>query len=683
MAVLETWQALLMTFSSGGRWLAALVGVIACALPGAAAAAPAAVRWPTFVEQLAADRVPPGSALEHLIHENQDFSQLAPEEAHDDLGLPAWLRVAWRRHHAVPRIPGDRSGGYPLVLQEAHEWLILHPDVRPVVLTPQLVSGSASALSENDEERSTGQQSGPRYESMVRIDPLHPNRIVGAANTGVGPEQMFFSADGGATWGQTSLALTDNDTDDADPGVDWTSDGTTWTTEIGIALPQFVLKLRAYRSADGGATWTFDSTLSASGTASDKDMLWADHSPTSPYRDHLYVIWHDGQTVLLNTHSPGNGWRATPLVLSVGPPGIGVGADVRTNANGDVFAFWPDTTGAIFAVKSTDGGASFSAPLRITGTYGAFQMSLPAISTRKALMYTSAGAWRTATRNEVYVAWMDLSGQAGCTTAGDAPGTNASSPCTSRIWFMRSPDGGTTWSSPARVHDTATVNDQFAPWLTIDESDGELGLIYYDTIGDPSRLSTNLFFQASRDGGLSWSAPQRVTSEPSNETTAGAKLQTQYGDYNGMDARQGKFLPSWTDRRSGGSEEIWSALVVDASAGLCLSTDLSLCLSGNRFEVTATWTEPDGQTGSAHAVPLTTDTGYLWFFSAQNVELVIKVLDGCAVDNAYWVFAGGLTNVHVVITVTDHLGGQSRSYTNPPNTAFQPIQDTTAFMSCP
>ncbi|HEX5715648.1 MAG TPA: hypothetical protein VF179_05775, partial [Thermoanaerobaculia bacterium] len=82
-------------------------------------------------------------------------------------------------------------------------------------------------------------------------------------------------------------------------------------------------------------------------------------------------------------------------------------------------------------------------------------------------------------------------------------------------------------------------------------------------------------------------------------------------------------------------------------------------------------------------VPLTSDTGYFWFFGSTNVEMIIKVLNGCGANNRYWVFAGGLTNVRVRITVTDTLRGVTKQYTNPQGTAFQPIQDTSAFATCP
>src|SRR5213079_3191616 len=48
----------------------------------------------------------------------------------------------------------------------------------------------------------------------------------------------------------------------------------------------------------------------------------------------------------------------------------------------------------------------------------------------------------------------------------------------------------------------------------------------------------------------------------------------------------------------------------------CAPGDLTLCLNASRFELTVTWKDPynGGATGVGHAVPLTTDTGYFWFF---------------------------------------------------------------------
>ncbi|MBV8200819.1 MAG: hypothetical protein JOZ15_09375 [Acidobacteria bacterium] len=115
----------------------------------------------------------------------------------------------------------------------------------------------------------------------------------------------------------------------------------------------------------------------------------------------------------------------------------------------------------------------------------------------------------------------------------------------------------------------------------------------------------------------------------------------------------------------------------------CVEDAFTMCLNGGRFEVVATFDTNQGQSGSAEMVRLTDDSGYMWFFQSSNIEAVLKVLNGCGIDSAYWVFAGGLTNVHVLITVTDSITGTAATFENPQQTAFQPIQDTDALEVCP
>jgi hypothetical protein len=128
--------------------------------------------------------------------------------------------------------------------------------------------------------------------------------------------------------------------------------------------------------------------------------------------------------------------------------------------------------------------------------------------------------------------------------------------------------------------------------------------------------------------------------------------------------------------------EKFDAFLVRLTQTKCSGTDTVLCLNQGRFKVEAHYDAGSGNSGSAHVVQLTPDTGYLWFFGAENVEAVVKVLDGCGAGGHYWVFAGGLTNVNVVVTVTDTETNDVQTYTNPANTQFQPVQDTAAFATC-
>ena len=114
----------------------------------------------------------------------------------------------------------------------------------------------------------------------------------------------------------------------------------------------------------------------------------------------------------------------------------------------------------------------------------------------------------------------------------------------------------------------------------------------------------------------------------------------------------------------------------------CVPSGTRLCLGNGRFQVEATWTS-GGSSGAGRAEDLTPDTGWFWFFNENNVETMVKVLDACGVNGHFWVFAGGLTNVRVVLRVTDTVRGAVKTYTNPQGTAFQPIQDTGALATCP
>ena len=118
--------------------------------------------------------------------------------------------------------------------------------------------------------------------------------------------------------------------------------------------------------------------------------------------------------------------------------------------------------------------------------------------------------------------------------------------------------------------------------------------------------------------------------------------------------------------------------------GACEASESALCLGGNRFRAEAAWTTSSGELGSGTAVEETQDTGLFWFFNEENIELVVKVLDACDTEfNSFWVFAGGLTDVGVTLTVTDTETGATAIYENPVGRPFETITDTAAFATCP
>lgn len=146
----------------------------------------------------------------------------------------------------------------------------------------------------------------------------------------------------------------------------------------------------------------------------------------------------------------------------------------------------------------------------------------------------------------------------------------------------------------------------------------------------------------------------------------------------------GNYTVTLTASGESGSASSTRQLTVTGQSFGCVANTTTLCLNSGRFRVSATWRKNDGSTGPGTAVPLTSDTGYFWFFSQSNIEVVTKVLRACGPPfNSYWVFAAGLTNLEVTLTYTDLSDGSVKTYTNPPGVALQPIQDTSAFLTCP
>lgn len=135
-----------------------------------------------------------------------------------------------------------------------------------------------------------------------------------------------------------------------------------------------------------------------------------------------------------------------------------------------------------------------------------------------------------------------------------------------------------------------------------------------------------------------------------------------------------------------------SALSAQGPFLLCVPSSTVLCLDDvpgdRRFQVTATYhtAQAGGLSGNGHAVQLgpvgLTRGGLFWFFSPDNPEVLVKVLNGCAVNDRYWVYISAGTNVGFDVTVFDTDLFVAKIYTNPDLTPAPPIQDATALAGC-
>ena len=128
--------------------------------------------------------------------------------------------------------------------------------------------------------------------------------------------------------------------------------------------------------------------------------------------------------------------------------------------------------------------------------------------------------------------------------------------------------------------------------------------------------------------------------------------------------------------------------VVSSAAEACAPDDDTLCLDdvpGDRrfrVEIDYATARGGGLAGKAHAISLADRGirrgGLFWFFSQDNPELLIKVLNGCGLNDRFWVFFSAGTDVGITLRVTDTVTGRQFLRSSPDGTPVPTVQDTAA-----
>lgn len=127
----------------------------------------------------------------------------------------------------------------------------------------------------------------------------------------------------------------------------------------------------------------------------------------------------------------------------------------------------------------------------------------------------------------------------------------------------------------------------------------------------------------------------------------------------------------------------------------CTPDSETACLFGDRFQVRVAYdtdgsafVAPDAGTPSGPA-RVVAQGGFpndraapFSFYDADQVDALVQVLDGCPINNHYWIFAAVATDAETTVTVTDTVTGDAVQYASPAGQAFVPVTDTAAFQTC-
>ena len=422
-------------------------------------------------------------------------------------------------------------------------------------------SASARAAGPNVD---VSNECGPQSETFITLNTLNANSLAGGSNEIFRlPMRGYASSDGGTTWAGVDLPLPPA----IGNGIDFGSDPTLAFDTHGNVFYGYIVvffgqgngingtEIAVARSVDGGKTYPLANFFSFSGGGdhfNDKPMIAADTNVGSPFRDNVYLAWDaasggssSGGVRFARSTDHGASFSVIRIDNPSGP-GRSIAAIPFVGPNGEVYAAWNDIAANTIALNlSLDGGATFGTPGVVANKTIPFDIRIPAISFRGALVYPTCDADRSNGRHRgrLYCAWMDSA----------ANGLNTD------IFSAFSDDRGSSWSQRRRVTDSLASIDRFYPWLSVDAVTGEVNISFYDTRNDNTgmRFMTDVYFTRSTDG-INWLSPNlRVSTASSNEHDCNGLFPcnaidygNQYGDYEGLVSFNGISHAIWTDSRN-------------------------------------------------------------------------------------------------------------------------------------
>lgn len=394
-------------------------------------------------------------------------------------------------------------------------------------------------------------------ENSIVINPNNNQNLLNSNNSTPQPSNgsvkgadALSTMDGGTTWGGTVEGA--GGSNSGDPAAVIDLNGRWFVGFIDNGYGQTV----AY-SDNQGATWSTKKVANGSiFNMLDKNHLWVDVVPTSPYKNNLYDGWMVSSNISVSRSTTnGTSWSTPVNISSATTAGShNQGVNFKCGPDGEVYAAWgvydnwPGDEKAIGFAKSLDGGATWQPAIRAINNLKGIRTTGVSQSMRvNSFPSMACDISNSPYRGTIYVVWTNIG----------VPGVNIGPG--SSVYLIKSTDKGATWSAPKRINSDSTAGKQhYLPWIACDQANGYISIVFYDN-RNCSSSEAEAWMAYSTDGGETFT--DLKVSDVAFTPSPIPNMASQYmGDYLAIDAYNGRTYPCWTDTRSGHCLTYYSAV---------------------------------------------------------------------------------------------------------------------------
>lgn len=401
-------------------------------------------------------------------------------------------------------------------------------------------------------------------EPSISINPKNPNILVGGANI----SSYYYTSNGGLNWTRGGLTSSSWGVW-GDPCIICDTNGVFYFFHLSNSQSPgyWIDRIVCQKSTNNGVNWNNPGSYTFFQSPKEQDKEWACVDPRNNY---IYVTWTqfdnygvstptDSSNILFSKSTDaGETWvnfgsGTAKRINKI--PGDCIDSDNTVEGavpcvgpNGEIYVCWAgpkvkNVQFGLFFNKSTNGGTNWlSEPLYICNQPGGWDNIISGLQRCNGMPVTCCDLSNSPYKGHIYICYSDSVGN-----------------YDNDIKFIKSTNGGVNWSTPLRVNNDAAGKEQFMPWMTVDQKNGHIYIVFYDR-RNYTNTATDVYIAKSTNGGASF------TNILISDSPFVPSASTFFGDYTNITAYNGRVRPIWA-RLQGNSISVMTA-IIDFTSGV-------------------------------------------------------------------------------------------------------------------